>query len=70
MASVPFLSVSRSKLWLGLVLILLCLGALVVEASSQGNHARTPLADGWQYRWGDSPISEGTPEWTQEQNQS
>lgn len=68
MASVPFLSVSRSKLWLGLVLIMLCLGALAVEASSQGNHARTPLADGWQYRWGDSPISEGTPEWTQEQN--
>ncbi|MGZ0707723.1 ATP-binding protein [Coraliomargarita sp. W4R53] len=25
-----------------------------------------PLEDGWHYRWGDSPISNGVPEWTQD----
>ncbi|HTN33747.1 MAG TPA: diguanylate cyclase [Marinobacter sp.] len=32
-------------------------------------HAAQPVTTGWEYRWGDSPVtSEGVPEWTQDEN--
>jgi diguanylate cyclase (GGDEF)-like protein len=43
-------------------LIPLLLLALVLP---QMVHAASPVTDGWEYRWGDSPFTdEGEPEWT------
>ncbi|WPJ94015.1 HAMP domain-containing sensor histidine kinase [Coraliomargarita algicola] len=63
------MSLSRSQAfrsWIYLCWLLLTLLPLAAKASSLGTHQRTPLADNWHYRWGDSPIIDGVPQWTQE----
>ena len=54
------------KYWLSALLLIVSFGALSTEGSSLGDNVRVPLEDGWHYRWGDSPISNGVPEWTQD----
>jgi signal transduction histidine kinase len=56
----------RYHYWLYALLITLSFVTQTARASSLGEHHRVPLAEGWQYRWGDSPFKDGVPEWTQD----
>ncbi len=56
----------RSRLILS-IMILFFLGSLEVHAQSvqDADSATVKITEGWQYRWGDSPVDEaGVPLWT------
>ena len=49
------------------ILQLTLLFLLALTVSGQLMAAAQPVAEGWQYRWGDSPFdASGTPQWTQQ----
>jgi len=64
----------QARIFLGLSLVLLILlGGLISPSASSPSQLKTSssaaveIRQGWQYRWGDSPIAEsGVPKWTVE----
>ncbi|MDQ8195846.1 HAMP domain-containing sensor histidine kinase [Coraliomargarita sp. SDUM461004] len=62
----PFTSLNFLKNWSYLCLFLGALATSPLEAISHDQLKREPLTGTWHYRWGDSPIINGVPEWTQD----